>query len=142
VRQPHDVRFNLRSTWSVGLTTSEVLSLMVCAVGVKVIVEACSCSDGGKIFRAATLHDELSGLIRAMIVGGELCPGQRISEQDLCARFGVSRTPLREALKVLSVERARAPAAKPRRDRPSASLARRRTILSPCSEFLKRSLAS
>jgi DNA-binding GntR family transcriptional regulator len=59
--------------------------------------------DGGKISRKP-LHDELSGLIRAMIAGGELSPGQRIPEQELCARFGVSRTPLREALKVLSVE--------------------------------------
>jgi DNA-binding GntR family transcriptional regulator len=52
-----------------------------------------------------TLHDELAGLIRVMILHGELSPGQRIPEQALCARFGVSRTPLREALKVLSVER-------------------------------------
>jgi DNA-binding GntR family transcriptional regulator len=52
-----------------------------------------------------TLHDELAGLIRIMIVQGELSPGQRIPEQALCSRFGVSRTPLREALKVLSVER-------------------------------------
>jgi DNA-binding GntR family transcriptional regulator len=59
--------------------------------------------DGGKISRR-TLHDELAGLIRAMIISGELSPGQRIPEQALCARFGVSRTPLREALKVLSVE--------------------------------------
>jgi DNA-binding GntR family transcriptional regulator len=59
--------------------------------------------DGGKISRKS-LHDELAGLIRGMIVGGELSPGQRIPEQELCARFGVSRTPLREALKVLSVE--------------------------------------
>jgi len=40
-----------------------------------------------------------------MIIGGELSPGQRINEQALCARFLVSRTPLREALKVLSAER-------------------------------------
>jgi DNA-binding GntR family transcriptional regulator len=51
-----------------------------------------------------TLHDELAGLIRVMILDGELTPGQRIPEQALCVRFGVSRTPLREALKVLSVE--------------------------------------
>jgi DNA-binding GntR family transcriptional regulator len=50
-------------------------------------------------------HDELAGLIRLMILNGDLSPGQRIPEQALCARFGVSRTPLREALKVLSVER-------------------------------------
>ena len=52
-----------------------------------------------------SLHDELAQLIRAMIVGGELRPGQRINEQALCVRFLVSRTPLREALKVLSAER-------------------------------------
>jgi DNA-binding GntR family transcriptional regulator len=51
------------------------------------------------------LHDELAQLLRAMIVGGKLSPGRRISEQALCVRFGVSRTPLREALRVLSAER-------------------------------------
>ncbi len=39
-----------------------------------------------------------------MIVEGELRPGSRIPESRLCDHFGVSRTPLREALKVLSVE--------------------------------------
>ena len=67
-------------------------------------VEAHSMSDTAKIYRRA-LHDELAELIRAMIIGGELRPGQRINEQALCARFLVSRTPLREALKVLSAER-------------------------------------
>jgi len=66
--------------------------------------EADSVSETAKICRR-TLHDELAQLIRAMIIGGELTPGQRINEQALCARFLVSRTPLREALKVLSVER-------------------------------------
>jgi DNA-binding GntR family transcriptional regulator len=42
--------------------------------------------------------------MRTMIFEGELRPGSRIAEQRLCARFGVSRTPLREALKVLSAE--------------------------------------
>jgi len=59
--------------------------------------------DNPKISRR-TLHDELAGLIRVMILDGGLIPGQRIPEQALCVRFGVSRTPLREALKVLSVE--------------------------------------
>jgi DNA-binding GntR family transcriptional regulator len=60
--------------------------------------------DNPEILRK-TLHDELAGLIRVMILDGELTPGQRIPEQALCVRFGVSRTPLREALKVLSVEK-------------------------------------
>jgi DNA-binding GntR family transcriptional regulator len=51
-----------------------------------------------------TLHLELVTLLRNMIIEGELRPGIRIPELRLCARFGVSRTPLREALKVLSAE--------------------------------------
>jgi DNA-binding GntR family transcriptional regulator len=51
-----------------------------------------------------TLHDELLPLLCDMIIEGELDPGRRIPEQALCARFGVSRTPLREALKMLSVK--------------------------------------
>jgi DNA-binding GntR family transcriptional regulator len=43
-------------------------------------------------------------LLRNMIIEGELRPGSRIAELRLCARFGVSRTPLREAFKVLSAE--------------------------------------
>lgn len=51
-----------------------------------------------------SLHGELAGLLRDMMVSGELKPGEKISEQALCTRFGVSRTPLREALKVLAAE--------------------------------------
>lgn len=51
-----------------------------------------------------TLHNELVALLRNMIVEGELGPGSRIPESRLCDHFGVSRTPLREALKVLSAE--------------------------------------
>ena len=51
-----------------------------------------------------SLHDEIAALVRDMIVRGELEPGTRVPEQLLCARFGVSRTPLREALKVLGSE--------------------------------------
>ena len=51
-----------------------------------------------------TLHDELVMLMRNMIIEGELRPGSRIAESRLCDHFGVSRTPLREALKVLSAE--------------------------------------
>lgn len=51
-----------------------------------------------------TLPDELIGYLREMICGGQLRAGSRISVTGLCRRFGVSRTPLREALKVLAVE--------------------------------------
>lgn len=49
-------------------------------------------------------YDDVVSGIRDMIVEGELAPGPRISERALCERFGVSRTPLREALKVLASE--------------------------------------
>jgi DNA-binding GntR family transcriptional regulator len=50
------------------------------------------------------LHDEIVEKMRAMISEGELLPGTRVPEKLLCDRFGVSRTPLREALKVLASE--------------------------------------
>lgn len=50
------------------------------------------------------VFDRLAASIRDMIVEGELAPGSRIPERVLCERFGVSRTPLREALKVLASE--------------------------------------
>jgi DNA-binding GntR family transcriptional regulator len=51
-----------------------------------------------------SLHKELVPLLRDMVIGGELQPGDKIHEPKLCERFGVSRTPLREALKVLAAE--------------------------------------
>jgi DNA-binding GntR family transcriptional regulator len=51
-----------------------------------------------------SLHGELAAQLRDMLMRGELKPGDKISEQMLCSRFGVSRTPLREALKVLANE--------------------------------------
>jgi len=39
-----------------------------------------------------------------MIVEGELQPGTHIPESSLCERFGISRTPMREALKALGSE--------------------------------------
>ncbi len=50
------------------------------------------------------LHDRLLAELRGMISRGELKPGEKIPEKQLCERFQVSRTPLREALKVLAFE--------------------------------------
>ncbi len=50
------------------------------------------------------LHDEAADRLRELILEGELAPNSRIQELDLCERFGVSRTPLREAIKILAVE--------------------------------------
>jgi DNA-binding GntR family transcriptional regulator len=52
----------------------------------------------------STLHSQLVGTLRDMIVEVRLAPGERIDEKALCEAFGVSRTPLREALKVLASE--------------------------------------
>lgn len=50
------------------------------------------------------LHEELAEQLRRAIIHGEFEPGMRISEKNLCEQFGVSRTPVREALKTLSAE--------------------------------------
>ncbi|MFK7762970.1 MAG: GntR family transcriptional regulator [Roseobacter sp.] len=50
------------------------------------------------------LHSRLIAEIRAFIVEGKLSSGQRVPEAHLCTTLKVSRTPLREALKALSVE--------------------------------------
>lgn len=54
--------------------------------------------------RRRSLHDELVERLRLLIVEGDLAPGSKISEKDLSDLFAVSRTPLREALKVLARE--------------------------------------
>ena len=51
-----------------------------------------------------SLHDEIVGHIRDMIFAGEFIGGQRVPEKLLCQQLSVSRTPLREALKVLAAE--------------------------------------
>lgn len=50
------------------------------------------------------LHDELLVRLRDYIIEGALPDETKIPEKELCERFGVSRTPLREALKVLAFE--------------------------------------
>jgi len=50
------------------------------------------------------LHEEVVSRIRAILLDGEIPPGARIPERDLCDRLQISRTPLREALKVLAAE--------------------------------------
>jgi DNA-binding GntR family transcriptional regulator len=54
--------------------------------------------------RRANLHGTVVGRLRDLIVEGALLPGTRIAERQLCESLGISRTPLREALKVLASE--------------------------------------
>jgi len=51
-----------------------------------------------------SLHDEVATRIRDMIIEGVLAPGARIYEEQLGKTLGVSRTPMREALKTLASE--------------------------------------
>jgi DNA-binding GntR family transcriptional regulator len=51
-----------------------------------------------------SLHDEVAARLRDRIFAGELPPGSFIDEPALCAQLSISRTPLREALKVLTAE--------------------------------------
>ena len=51
------------------------------------------------------LIEEIARVLREQIVEGALAPGMRLSERDIGGRLGVSRTPLREALRLLAGER-------------------------------------
>jgi len=50
------------------------------------------------------LYQEVADRLRRLIYAGDLPPGSWVDEQALAERFGTSRTPLREALKVLHAE--------------------------------------
>ena len=50
------------------------------------------------------LHEEVTARLRDLIVENRIQPGERVPELEIAARFGVSRTPIREALKVLAAE--------------------------------------
>jgi DNA-binding GntR family transcriptional regulator len=50
------------------------------------------------------LYQDVAERVRQQIFARELEPGSWIDEQKLAAEYGISRTPLREALKVLAVE--------------------------------------
>lgn len=56
------------------------------------------------MLRRRSLHEDVADALRAMIISGELALGQKIPERELCETYGVSRTPLREALKVLATD--------------------------------------
>jgi len=51
--------------------------------------------------RTKTLHQEIVAQIQEMIRKGILVKGQKIDEKHLCESMGVSRTPVREALRLL-----------------------------------------
>ncbi|PUA19116.1 GntR family transcriptional regulator [Glaciimonas sp. PCH181] len=50
------------------------------------------------------LHDTVVEHLRNLIVEAVLVPGVKLNERELCETLGISRTPLREAMKVLAAE--------------------------------------
>jgi DNA-binding GntR family transcriptional regulator len=58
----------------------------------------------GSVVRFAPMHDQILPHLRRDIVENRWKSGERLSEPLLCKQFGVSRTPLRVALKTLEAE--------------------------------------
>jgi DNA-binding GntR family transcriptional regulator len=56
------------------------------------------------VVRFAPMHDQILPHLRRDIVENRWKSGERLSEPLLCKQFGVSRTPLRQALKTLEAE--------------------------------------
>lgn len=54
--------------------------------------------------RGVALSEQVYQVVRGMIVSGRMRPGEAVIEAAVAARLGVSRTPVREALKRLSDE--------------------------------------
>jgi len=54
--------------------------------------------------RPSSLHEEVAARLRSMVFERQLAPGQWIDELALAQAWHISRTPLREALKVLAAE--------------------------------------
>ncbi len=55
--------------------------------------------------RLPTVIDQAGARLRAMIMAGDLRPGQKLVEADLCRKLSVSRASIREALRILEKER-------------------------------------
>jgi DNA-binding GntR family transcriptional regulator len=51
-----------------------------------------------------TLPEAAAERLRSLIIEGELAPGARLNERELSQRLGVSRTPLREAFRMLAAD--------------------------------------
>ncbi len=50
------------------------------------------------------LHQQVGSRLRQLIVEGHIAPGAKLNERALCEQLQISRTPLREAIKMLAAE--------------------------------------
>jgi len=68
------------------------------------MAEAPAATPAARPLSPRALYQDVAERLRQQIFNRELEPGSWIDELKLCADYGISRTPLREALKVLAVE--------------------------------------
>ena len=61
-------------------------------------------ADADTLLAPRALYQQVAERLREQIFNRDLEPGSWIDEQKLTVEYGISRTPLREALKVLAVE--------------------------------------
>lgn len=68
-------------------------------------LEALAAAEAGEGTRQkGRLSAAATATLRGMIVTGALAPGQRLRERELCEALGVSRTPVRDAIRILAQE--------------------------------------
>src|ERR671913_1770274 len=60
--------------------------------------------EGAGPIRSYTVADLAYERIRGLVLSGELAPGTRLGQVELAERLGISRTPVREALRRLGGE--------------------------------------
>ena len=104
------------SPWSSGKTTDKILSLVSFTFDAQtdiMMIQAPKDPKSQPPEKRASLVSELSyqtlrenvvSAIRTKILNQELAPGTRIVEQSLSREFGISRGPIREALRQLEQE--------------------------------------
>lgn len=56
------------------------------------------------IIKQKSIREQVYESLKEAIVNGDILPGEKIIELEYAKRFGVSRTPLREALRMLELE--------------------------------------
>ena len=86
----------------VGGNTGPYISAMPDAPGEPLPTAPDGASEGPG--RKGRLHATAVASLRRMILSGELAPGERLRELRLCTQLGVSRTPVREAVRTLAAE--------------------------------------
>src|SRR5688572_27325927 len=67
-------------------------------------LDALDGNDSLRLTPQSRLVDEVATRLRQLILTHQLPPGSKLLQSDLAERFGVSRTPLREAIRLLEYD--------------------------------------